>query len=596
MALSAGSLNGRTIVANRTANGKPFLRFGGLKQGLEGYNSRGMIHLHITQSWEPGLISRPDLGGKRYSPELAISWMRRREEFLSSVLALLRGPVPPKEFLGDPYFRNCWIEQRSPRMAFIVAVACQALLVLFPPPIWNTPPAHAESFASQMELTWYGPAKDFPAILPAPRAPKAAPRSDVLKTSPHRGADAFHPRQTILSQPLHPTHPRQTLIQPAAPPEPPKILPQLPNIVRLAGSEPARPKLQLSREQLAAMRPKAPAAHLAQDAAAPEMSTLEKQVGEINIASSAQAPLKPALPVSPMSAPRVARQRDDTNVAAPELAQQPAGDANTLIALSATPALVAPPPSVPAGNLSARVSISPEGSQPGVPAAASDGMGPNGGSAAGVGSHRPEGIFISGGNNATPEPAPGLGIGSTSRRAGGSLPSRPAPRVSISPRDSNAPLHDSGSAQESSKLDVLPEKVLGSKRIYTLHVNMPNLTSMSGSWVLNFAELDEMDAGPYLRSAGSDLAGPVALRKVDPKYPPELRTAHVEGEVILYGIIRKDGTVDSIQLVHGVDSHLDANAMEALAQWKFQPAEKRGEAIDIEAVVHIPFRSRAPQF
>jgi outer membrane biosynthesis protein TonB len=45
-----------------------------------------------------------------------------------------------------------------------------------------------------------------------------------------------------------------------------------------------------------------------------------------------------------------------------------------------------------------------------------------------------------------------------------------------------------------------------------------------------------------------------------------------------------------------VDTQLDANAMEALAQWKFQPAEKRGEPIDLEAVVHIPFRSRAPAF
>jgi TonB family protein len=168
--------------------------------------------------------------------------------------------------------------------------------------------------------------------------------------------------------------------------------------------------------------------------------------------------------------------------------------------------------------------------------------------------------------------------------------------VSIPPRDSNAPLHDSGSAQESPKRDAPPEKLLGSKRIHTLHVNMPNLTSASGSWVLNFAELDEMDAAASVRAAASDLAGPVPLRKVDPKYPPELRTAHVEGEVILYAIIRKDGTVDSIQLVHGVDSHLDANAMEALAQWKFQPAEKYGEPIDLEAVVHIPFRSRAPAF
>ncbi len=138
--------------------------------------------------------------------------------------------------------------------------------------------------------------------------------------------------------------------------------------------------------------------------------------------------------------------------------------------------------------------------------------------------------------------------------------------------------------------------MLGSKHVYTLHVNMPNLTSASGSWILNFAELNESMPGNGMINGPSELAGPVPLRKVDPKYPPELRTSHVDGEVVLYAIIRKDGSVDSIQLVHSVDPHLDANAMEALAQWKFRPAEKRGEPIDLEAVVHIPFRSRGPVF
>ena len=553
-----------------------------------------MIELRIPGDKlpRPDLSSRPDPGRKLRPPKLAISRMARRDEFLSSLSVLLRGPAAPKKFLGAPYFRDCWVEQRSPRVAFAVAVACQVLLILFPPPVWTIRPEQVEAFSPPMELMWYGPAKDFPAILPLVRAPKAAPQSDAPKTPPRSGADAFHPRQTIISEPLHPTHPRQTLIQPAAPPEPPKILPQLPNIVRLAESEPARPRLQLTPEQLAAMRPKAPASRMAQDAAAPEMSTSERLVGEINIASSVQAPPKPVLPVTPMSAPRAAPQRGDKNAAAPDIAQQSTGDANTLIALSATPAPVAPPPSVPAGNLSARISISPEGSQPGAPSGTLEAKGPSAGSA---GIHGPEGIFVSGGNSPT-SPASGLGIGSASRGAGNALPSRPVPRVAIPPRDSNAPHLNSDSAQGSPKLDVPPEKVLGSKRVYTLHVNMPNLTSASGSWVLNFAELDEMDAGPHIGVVPSDLAGPVPLRKVDPKYPPELRTAHVEGEVILYAIIRKDGSVDSIQLVHSVDTNLDANAMEALAQWKFQPAEKHGEPIDLEAVVHIPFRSRAPAF
>ncbi len=137
-----------------------------------------------------------------------------------------------------------------------------------------------------------------------------------------------------------------------------------------------------------------------------------------------------------------------------------------------------------------------------------------------------------------------------------------------------------------------PEEVLNGKRVYTLHVNMPNMTSSSGSWVLNFAELNEAPPGVYPGLAAGEVAAPVPLRKVDPKYPPELRAARVEGEVLLYAIIRKDGSVDSIQLVHSVDPHLDVNAMEALAQWKFRPAEKNGQPIDLEAVVHIPFRSR----
>jgi len=125
---------------------------------------------------------------------------------------------------------------------------------------------------------------------------------------------------------------------------------------------------------------------------------------------------------------------------------------------------------------------------------------------------------------------------------------------------------------------------------------MPNMTSASGSWVLNFAELNEVNSGVYAAPGAPELTGLAPLKKVDPKYPPELRTQHVDGDVVLYAIIRKDGSVDSIQLVHSVDPRLDANAMEALAQWKFSPAEKHGEPVDLEAVVHIPFRSRSPVF
>jgi TonB family protein len=134
-----------------------------------------------------------------------------------------------------------------------------------------------------------------------------------------------------------------------------------------------------------------------------------------------------------------------------------------------------------------------------------------------------------------------------------------------------------------------PEQILGAKRVYTIYVNMPNLTSATGSWVLNFAELQTDEQ--QIRPDSGDISSPVPVRKVDPKYPPTLRNENVEGEVVLYAIIRRDGSVDSIQLLKGVEPELDQNAMEALARWRFRPATRGGVPVELEAVVHIPFRN-----
>jgi len=528
------------------------------------------------------------------APRFALEKAGTLGEFFSSLIALVRGPSPPEEFAGDAYFRDCWIEEKFPRFAFAFAILLQTLLILYPPPIWNIRAVRAVSASPQTEIAWYGPVKDFPAILPPIHSPRTVTRKVESKPRPQRGADAFHPRQTILSEPLHPTHPRQTLIQSKAPQEPPKFLPALSNIVQLAGLQQEQPKLQLTAKELGSLRPKAPAALAASNAAAPEISAQEKLAGAINIASSRQAPAKPLLPVNPMSTPRAAPQKTETNAAAPDVGGR-AGDSEILIALSATPAPVAPP-AIPAGNLAARVSISPDGPKPGSSGGAGSG-GDARGDAAGGGGRGPEGIFISGGSSANSSQSSGLGIGPASRAAGNALPSRPVPRARIAPEGSKSLSTDAeGAASSAPKLGLSPQEVLGSKRVYTLHVNMPNMTSASGSWVLNFAELNESHAGGYAGPDVPELAGLSPLKKVDPKYPPELRTLHVDGDVVLYAIIRKDGSVDSIQLVHSVDPRLDANAMEALAQWKFSPAEKHGVPVDLEAVVHIPFRSRGPAF
>src|SRR5260370_9755037 len=101
-------------------------------------------------------------------------------------------------------------------------------------------------------------------------------------------------------------------------------------------------------------------------------------------------------------------------------------------------------------------------------------------------------------------------------------------------------------------------------------VNMPNLNSATGSWILNFSELRENSGGP--RTDSSEVSAPGPLRKIDPKYPPTLVNEHVEGEVVLYAVIRRDGSASSIQLVRCIDEQLGSNAMQAFSHWQVRTA------------------------
>ena len=84
------------------------------------------------------------------------------------------------------------------------------------------------------------------------------------------------------------------------------------------------------------------------------------------------------------------------------------------------------------------------------------------------------------------------------------------------------------------------------------------------------------------------------MLKVDPAYPPEAIRERVEGTVTLYAVIHKDGTVGEVKVLKGVDERLDRNAQDALSRWHFQPATKNGSAVDLEAVVQIPFVAKRP--
>ncbi|MGC2195964.1 MAG: energy transducer TonB, partial [Terriglobales bacterium] len=129
----------------------------------------------------------------------------------------------------------------------------------------------------------------------------------------------------------------------------------------------------------------------------------------------------------------------------------------------------------------------------------------------------------------------------------------------------------------------LERQIFHDRRLYSMTLNMPNLNSAGGSWVMRFAELESN------RGKG-ELIAPVADHKVDPAYPIQLMRENVAGTVTLRAIIRADGTVGDIQVVNGADARLDQYATQALARWHFRPAMKNDANVDVEAIVMIPFK------
>jgi TonB family protein len=259
------------------------------------------------------------------------------------------------------------------------------------------------------------------------------------------------------------------------------------------------------------------------------------------------------------------------------------GGAGRVIALNLHPA-VAAPPDAPAGNRRGAFAASPEGH-----AGASGSLASNGSSKdTGSGSTKkekgevPSGLYV---GSPVTKPSPVAGEpGKSSDSVNPKLMASVRPqRVTTAP---SRPMQPDSAARLSE-----PERaVFGNRKFYSVTLNMPNLNSAGGSWVIRFAELKHNLSNNDASAAATDLSQPAATRKVDPAYPLQLMRENVAGTVILYAIIGADGSVGSVRVLRGVDDRLDRFASEAIAKWQFQPATKNGTPVDVEATFQIPFR------
>lgn len=85
---------------------------------------------------------------------------------------------------------------------------------------------------------------------------------------------------------------------------------------------------------------------------------------------------------------------------------------------------------------------------------------------------------------------------------------------------------------------------------------------------------------------------PEEIDRAVPRYPMRARNAGIEGTVVVRGIVRRDGTIDNLEVIKDLPYGLGDEARRAVARWRFRPATYQGEPIDVYYTVTVNFRLR----
>ncbi|HTQ56860.1 MAG TPA: TonB family protein [Bryobacteraceae bacterium] len=444
------------------------------------------------------------------------------------------------------------------------------------------------------KVIWYDFRQKLPDVSPEPKpapAPVKPPRAETKIAS-----------QEIVAGPPKAPHAPQLIWQPA-----PKVAlskelksPNLLSIHVPRPEAPPKPKLFVPPPEAAKAAPEAPKIdappliRASEDLSARAPATKLARVPPRNFVAPADHPVQkrePALPVpeaiqtvahtgaapaalgsAPRPVPRdfvappASAPSSPSNTplpAAPALPEsgQPATVSMAIVGLN--PSTNAPAPS-PEGSRNAQFSAGPEPRKTGALSGASD--------------HAlltVPGLMI---RNATPDNQPILTARAAAPTSMANL--RAAVRGNLPETGAG-----NGSRLNAIRVTSAPDSWLNGRETYQMMVQMPNVTSYTGSWMIWFAERQ-----PAPGMSPRVLSPPVPLRKVDPKYYPAAMADRVEGIVRLTAVIRPDGHVDSVELLMHLDDRLDKSSEEALGKWEFEPALLNGKPIAVDAVFEIPFR------
>jgi TonB family protein len=89
---------------------------------------------------------------------------------------------------------------------------------------------------------------------------------------------------------------------------------------------------------------------------------------------------------------------------------------------------------------------------------------------------------------------------------------------------------------------------------------------------------------------GGGVSAPRALDTPDPEYSEEARKAKFQGTCVLWLIVGPDGKPRDVKVARALGMGLDEKAIQAVRNWKFEPAMKDGKPVAVQINVEVNFR------
>jgi TonB family protein len=542
-----------------------------------------------------------------------------RESWLAIFLENLRDQLTRGNLTSLPEgtdpaasWSDVFVDRSLPWKRFLQSAAYHVLMLAV---IWSgsrflalQPHATAPDKFTRADVVYYTPSEYLPPLDTRRR-----------EAAPARKADPEYSAQPIISVPPEADNRSQTIVTPpsiqlhndVALPNVVALLEKMPGDARMPiGPAPVVPASEISRiaprmERSVVAPPPEVNDEKHKSVSAPQaaviapppdiQSPVPRRLGDLNIGHSSVIAPAPQLALDQQRAlpgrTSTVLNRGSAHVIAPPPSLGTAGrsrSSGSMIALSLHPAVGAPPDPL-AGNRRGNFAATPEGHR-GASGAATSTDDSSAATAKGTGSGKkslgevPSGLYVGKAAATSPVAAESAAKNSSAYSVNPNL------IANVRPPRLAAPNPES---EGDSKLSQEERAVFGNRKFYSLSLNMPNLNSAGGSWIVRFAALqaDSNPGGPPSRDpTASELSSPAVTRKVDPAYPLELMRQNLGGTVILYAVIHADGTVGSVRVLRSVDERLDQYAGDAIAKWKFEPATKNGIPVDVEATFWIPFR------